>query len=359
MSKERVTKILFSAKDKKAYFHTGSINTSAGDDASGEPMVYSAKKLGGGGTGKVFKIPAGVFPIPIAIKRYSDKILSENGAAIDSYLRSLIDFRKKLSDDTQRVIDNFTLWPQRLVYDYESGKTSGFTMQLIPDLFYTTIKIAGEEEKKESNLDFVLHGAGFRKKHGLPALTAKGRAKIVYDFLRVVSVLHSHDYVLGDLSPKNLLIAVDKSNQSKNRILFIDTDSYRKRGSIHPLQQLHTPDWIPPECQRASEELNKLTPNANPNQIARLKVDMFIQNQYTDVYKVCLAVIRLYHDGDHASIIMESESAVERLRRDIGDEFAHYVSRGLSENPDDRPAIGNLIACLSNSLHAKQKKVSN
>ncbi|MDR2571069.1 MAG: hypothetical protein LBD23_12400 [Oscillospiraceae bacterium] len=349
MKNERVGKILFSAKDKKVYFIKSNEN---------EPMVYAAKKLGGGGTGKVFKIPSGAFPIPIAIKRYSDKILLDNGAAIDSYLRSLIDFRKRLSDDIQKIIDNFTLWPQRLVYDYESGKTSGFTMQLIPDLFYTTIKIAGEDEKKESNLDFILHGAGFRKKHGLPVLTAKGRAKIIYDFLRVVSVLHSHDYVLGDLSPKNLLIAVDKNNQSKNRILFIDTDSYRKRGSVHPLQQLHTPDWIPPECQKASEELNKLTPNANPNHIARLKVDMFIQNQYTDVYKVCLAIIRLYHDGDHASITTSSETAEKLLRKDIGNDFTDYILRGLSNIADIRPSIDNMLTCFKNSISAKQRKGS-
>ena len=358
MATKRVSKILFSAKDKKAYFYFSSDGASDISDTGDEPLVYSAKKLGGGGTGKVFKIPKGAFPIPIAIKRYSDKILSENSGAIDSYLRSLIDFRKKLPDDMQRVIDNFTIWPQRLVYDYDSGKVSGFTMQLIPDLFYSSIKVAGEDEKKESNLDFILHGTEFRKKHGLPVLTAKGRAKIIYDFLQIVSVLHSHDYVLGDLSPKNMLMAIDKSNQSKNRLLFIDTDSYRKRGSIHPLKQLHTPDWIPPECKKASEELNNLTPNANPNLLARLKVDMFIQNQCTDVYKVCLAITRLYHEGDHASLVTASESADNKLRIDIGNEFADYVSRGLSEKPNERPTVSTMLTNFMNAMHSKQKKGS-
>jgi len=229
-------------------------------------------------------------------------------------------------------------------------------MQLIPDLFFTKVKIAGEDEIKESNLDFVLHGTEFRRKRGLPPVSAKGRAKIVYDFIQVVSVFHSYDYVLGDLSPKNILIYVDKQDQRKNRILFIDTDSYRKKGSIHPLKQLHTPDWIPPECQKASDELSKLTPNANPNLIARLEVDMFIQNQCTDVYKVCLAITRLYHEGDHASLIEKSESADIKLRKDIGDEFADYVLRGLSENPDERPTVSVMLTCFKNSMQAKQKK---
>ena len=343
---KRIEKIMFSATDRKVHFCTPNDGTS----------VISAKKIGGGGTAKVYKVPVGAFPIPIAIKRYSDKILGKDGAAIGSFLRSLIEFRKKLPDDMRRVIDNFTVWPQRLVYDYNSEKVCGFTMQLIPDLFFSKIEIAGEDEVKESNLDFVLHGAEFRSKHGLPPVSAKGRAKFIYDFIQIVSVLHSHDYVLGDLSPKNILLAIDKHNQGKNRILFIDTDSYRKKGSIHPLKQLHTPDWIPPECQKASNELSKLTPNANPNSIARLEVDMFIQNQCTDVYKMCLAITRLYHEGEHASIITESATADIKIRKDIGEEFADYVLRGLSEKPDERPTVSTMLTCFKTAMLVKQKK---
>ena len=344
MENQHIGKIEFSAKDKRAYFH---IN----DDVS----VYSAKIIGGGGTAKVYRVPAGAFPVPIAIKRYSDKILERDGAAIGAYLRSLIDFGKKLPDDTRRFIANYTVWPQRLVYDYDNNKVCGFTMQLIPDLFFAIMKVAGEDEEKESSLDFVLHGAKYRRKHGLPPISAKGLAKVVYDFLRIVSILHSYDYVLGDLSPKNILVAVDGSDQSNNRMLFIDTDSYRKKGNINPLKQRHTPGWIPPECQNAGDERRKLTPNANPNLIARLDVDMFIQNQCTDTYKVCLAITRLYHEGDCASIITESETADKRLRQDIGDEFADYVLRGLSESPDERPTATAMLTCFKNSMLVRRR----
>ena len=346
MEGQRFERIAFSAKDRTAYF------LKPNGDASAAP----AKKIGGGGTAKVYRVPAGAFPVPIAIKRYSDRILDRNGAAIGSYLRSLIEFRKNLPDDMRRAIDNFTVWPRRLVYDHGSGKVCGFSMQLIPDLFYTRIRVAGEDEVKESNLDFALHGKEFRSKHGLPPISAKGRAKITYDFVRIVSALHSHDYVLGDLSPKNLLLAIEEQDQSKNRVLFIDTDSYRKKGSIHPLKQLHTPGWIPPECQTARDELSKLTPNANPGLIARLEVDMFVQNQCTDIYKVCLAITRLYHEGGHASIVTESGSADRKLRTDIGEEFADYVLRGLSGIPDDRPSAGAMLTCFRNAMLSKQKE---
>jgi len=356
MGNEHIGKIKFSSKNKTVHFFKHNNDTSIMYDRNGNPMSFLVKKLGGGGTAKVFKVPAGAFPIPIAIKRYSDKILSENSSAVGPFLRSLIDFRKNLPDDMRRFIDQYTVWPQRLVYDYESDKVCGFTMQLIPDLFFTKMTVAGEEEEKESNLDFILHGTEFRRKHSLPVLSNKGRARITYDFLQIMSVLHNHDYILGDLSPKNMLISIDANDQIKNRILFIDTDSYRKKGSIHPLQQLHTPDWIPPECSKASEELSKLTPNANQGIINRLKIDMFIQNQLTDVYKMCLAITRFYHNGEHAAIITSSESAYNRLCSEIGDEFANYINLGLSDNPNERPNVGKMFICFKNLLQAKQKK---
>ena len=345
MEKQRIEKIKFSAKDKEVHFCMGEVVS-----------VYPIRKIGEGGTAKIYKVPAGAYPIPIAIKRYSDNVLKKEGAALGSYLRSLIEFRNNLPADIRKIIDNFTVWPQRLLYDYDSDKVCGFTMQLIPVLFFTNIKIAGEGELKESNLDFILHGAEFRRKHGLPLISVKGRAKFIYDLLQIVSILHNHDYVLGDLSSKNILLAIDEHDQYKNRILFIDTDSYRKKGSINPLKQLNTPDWIPPECQKASDELSKLTPNANPNLIARLEIDMFIQNQFTDIYKVCLAIIRLSHEGDHASIITKSDSADKKLRKDIGEEFADYVLRGLSENPDKRPSVTDMLTCFKNAMLAQQKK---
>ena len=350
---------MFSGKNKTVCFCELNNDASIIRDSSGNPMVFSVKKLGGGGTAKVYKVPAGAFPIPFAIKRYTDKILSENGSAIESFLRSLIEFRKNLPDNIRRVIDQYTVWPQRLLYDHDSGKVCGFTMQLIPELFFTKMPVVDEVESKESNLDFILHGSEFRRKRGLPVLTSKGRARIIYDFMQIVSVLHDHDYVLGDLSPKNMLISVDANDQIRNRVLFIDTDSYRKKGSIHPLQQLHTPDWIPPECLKASAELGNLTPNANPNQIARLQIDMFIQNQCTDVYKMCLAITRLYHDGEHAAIIPSSESADERLQSDIGVGFARDVKQGLSDNPDERPSVGDMLASFRSSMQTKQRKKAN
>ena len=355
----RPGKIRFSSKNKAVYFCGRNDDSSIKTGSDGNPIAHSAKKLGSGGTGKVYEVPTGPYPVPIVIKRYSNKILSESGSAIDPYLRSLIEFRKSLPDNSRRIVDQCTVWPQRLVFDDESGKVCGFAMHLIPPLFFSKMIVAGEEETKESNLDFLLHGSEFRRSHGLPALTSKGRARIIHDLMQIVLALHDHDYVLGDLSPKNMLVAVDMHNQGKNRVLLIDTDSFRKKGSIHPLKQLHTPDWIPPECIKAGDELKSLTPNANPAKRARLEIDMFMQNQCTDVYKMCLAITRLYHDREYAALITSSEFADKALRRDIGEDFADYVLSGLSEKPGDRPDAGTMLTCLKNSLMSKRRKAES
>jgi hypothetical protein len=83
---------------------------------------------------------------------------------------------------------------------------------------------------------------------------------------------------------------------------------------------------------------------------------MFIQNQCTDIYKVCLAITRLYHADDHASIITKSDSADKKLRKDIGEEFADFVLRGLSEKPDERPTVSAMLTYFKNAMLVKQKK---
>jgi len=312
--------------------------------------TFTVKKLGEGGTADVYQIPVEAFHVPMAIKIYSEKILTQKGSAIRPFLSSLIAFRESLSDEAKRVLDRYTVWPQRLVYDYDNDKVCGFIMRLIPKAFFTEIRVDDEIEVKESNLDFILHGEKFRRKRGLPVLTNIGRSKLICDLILVVAVLHGKNYVLGDLSPKNIFVAVDGNDQRNNQILFIDTDSFKHEGDVHPLQQPHTPNWIPPECSEARIALSKYAPNAHQNQIANLTIDAFFQNRCTDIYKICLAIIRLYHDGERAALISTSTSAYDKLQKEIGDEFANYVRLGLSEKPEDRPTADAMLMCLKKSF---------
>jgi serine/threonine protein kinase len=356
MSNERLGKVKFSAQNETVYFCKANDNDSSVNSDDEVFLSCVAEKLGKpGGQGRAYKVTGGPFPVPIVIKRYKDKILSEHGPAIGAYLRGLISFRSKASAGVKDAIDKYTVWPKMLVYDYASNKVSGFAMNLIPSGFFVEMTTKyGEIKTKESNLDFILHGDDFRRKHGLPVLSNNGRAKIVFDFIRIVLLLHRNDYVLGDLSPKNTLIHVDSKDQKKNSVLLIDTDSFRRKLNQCPLSQPHTPNWIPPECLKAKVELRTLTPNANPNKAQRLKNKFIIQNNATDVWKLCMAIYRLYHGIGNASSIEVSPSSEMKLRKEIGDDFLMCVKRGMSDDPEQRPTVAELLGCFKKCLQAKQ-----
>jgi len=318
--------------------------------------INGVVKIGGGSQAHIYRIPAGsLYKTDVALKKYKNKHLSGNEAAIESYLDELISIKKRMSNDYKTILDQYTTWPVKIVY--EKGKACGYIMHLIPDMFFTNMNIPlSGTEKMLSSLDFILHGSKFRADNNLPRISDKGMARVIYFLLKVLAILHEENIILGDLSPSNVLVYIDSQNQSNNRVLFIDTDSFRILGNTHPLKQLHTPEWVPPECQPAQDELNRLPDNADSHIKASLEIMKNMQNKATDVYKICLAITRLYHEGEHPSSIIFSTSAQEKLAKKIDVEFSDKVVSGLSDNPKQRPTINMLYECLINALSRKVNK---
>ena len=96
------------------------------------------------------------------------------------------------------------------------------------------------------------------------------------------------------------------------------------------------------------EELRKVS--GCEMMIKKSNIESFIQNIQTDVYKVCLAILRLYYDGKMRSVVdetvPESKSALVKLRDEVGVEFAKIILRGLSGNPDSRPTLKEIYRCF-------------
>ena len=132
-----------------------------------------------------------------------------------------------------------------------------------------------------------------------------------------------------------------------NRVLLIDSDSFRKINHTHPLKQPHTPNWFPPESWNARQRrMEAERAHGNPNVIMRYKAMEFTQNTQTDVYKVCLAIMRLFHDGAQRTSVSESTAAYEKISRELSEEFALYIYNGLSADPTDRPSGRDLYICF-------------
>lgn len=320
--------------------------------------IQGLEKIGKGGQAAIYRVPPGALDSriqkPVVIKKYSKKTLQENESAIGPYINMLIDNRRSAPADIRRTIDQHTIWPRVVIY--ENGVACGFAMNLIPDKFFAHYMDVTGEETADSNFDFILNDDRTRHDLGLPVLNAVGRAKITYDLLLTISKLHSYDFVVGDISPNNILVYVDPDEQKHNRVLFIDSDSFRKANHTHPLKQPHTKNWFPPEAWAARQQRISLErSNGDPNQIMRFRIMEFIQNTQTDIYKICLAILRLYHTGDQRTSISESDLAIQIIRQNISVEFADFIQKGLDATPANRPTGQALFASLCSALKERRR----
>jgi serine/threonine protein kinase len=319
--------------------------------------IKGIEKIGSGSQAKIYKIPPGTFgKTALALKKYTiEKINGYDETAVGLFLEQLITIKKSMSDDHKKILDQYTTWPKQIIY--ETGKVCGYIMNLIPDMFYsfTEHPWTGERERNLSSFDFILHPVKFREENNLPRISDKGMARIIFFLLKILAILHEEGIVAGDLSPNNVILYIDSHDQAKNRPLFIDTDSFRKDKQTNPLKQLHTGGWEPPECKNALDALEKLPPNADPHKKISLKISSKIQNKETDVYKICLAITRLYHDGEHRPSTKSSILAQEKLAKKISKEFADLVLLGLSDDPKRRPKMNTLYECLIEGLSSKIK----
>lgn len=321
--------------------------------------IQGLEKIGKGGQGAIYRVPPGALDSriqePVAIKKYSKKTLQENESAIGPYLNMLIENRRSAPDDVLKIIDQYTIWPRVIIY--ENGEACGFAMNLIPDIFFAHYMDVTGKETADSNFDFILNDDRTRRELGLPVLNAMGRAKITYDLLRIISKLHSYDFVVGDISPNNILVYVDPVEQERNRVLLIDSDSFRKANHIHPLKQPHTKNWFPPEAWTAHQQRISLErSNGDPNQIRRYRIMEHIQNTQTDIYKICLAILRLYHTGGQRTSISESDLAMQVICRNISVEFADFIQKGLDATPENRPTGQALFSSFCNAIKQRGRK---
>ena len=318
--------------------------------------IPGVEKLGKGGQATVYKVPPGALhpkiTEPVAIKKYSAKILRGNGRAIEQYLKMMLEVRKNAPQDIRRTIDQYTIWPRVVVYD--NGEACGFAMNMIPEKFFARYRDVSGPVTAESNFDFILNDDCTRRRFGLPAVDAAGRAKITGDLLHIISQLHRYGIIAGDISPNNILAYVDRDRQDRNRVLLIDADSFRKANHTHPLKQPHTPNWYPPESWSARLRRLEIEKNGgDQNLVLRHRAMEFIQNTQTDVYKVCLAVMRLYHDGAQRTSVSGSPGAYNNITRELGEEFAQYIFNGLSAEPAERPSGQELHMCFRYAAYGR------
>ncbi len=184
--------------------------------------------LNDGGQGVVTRL---IGPQDVVYKEYLKSAGTVNGQA----LADLVEFGAGLPRDDRERLFSSCAWPSARVV--EGNRAVGFLMPEVPDDFHDLI--AGRPRLVE--LQFLL----FPQKRAwqelrLPDLT--GRIQLVQRFAELVDFLHGHQYVIGDVSARNLLW----SAQEPYKVHILDCDGFRRLGAEPVLKQAHSPDWEDP-----------------------------------------------------------------------------------------------------------------
>lgn len=301
-------------------------------DLSKEDFREKSVRLGSGTQGKVY-----MYPIKtksgdtrnVAVKIYSSKLLEDNDLQIETHLQRLLSAFKKIDPKEQKIIRNTTTFIIGTIKF--NNKFKGYFMPMIPQKYRPKKKSLYSDKINtvERTLAYALNDDDTRKRLQEPIINALGRKIIVLKLLTLFTILHKNNIYIGDISSNNILIYVDEIDQKKNSIMVLDTDSFRTKSSMFPLNQPHTTGWIPPECKESETDFSK-----------------FFQDDRSDVWKMSILVLRLYYFGPQRTMIEDSNEALRRIASEISKDFSNIIKKGLSPNPDDRPNMAEMLKVL-------------
>ena len=154
------------------------------------------KQIGQGGEGSVYKIPE--LPGKVAKIFNTHKLKPDNYQHTEKKIRYLIT-KKDAACIGDTIIASL---PEDLLYT-QDGSLAGYIMPQ----FTTTTKL------------FEVHREGRRRKL-FPDLDYRGLIVVAYNLAEAVDHLHSHEIVIGDMNPNNILVHADGT------VGLLDSDSF-------------------------------------------------------------------------------------------------------------------------------------
>jgi hypothetical protein len=224
--------------------------------------------LGEGGQAKVYAVPSLALPDvagPLVFKHYRPGHRPSAGG-----LEALVRRRMRMEPRVRARLDARAAWPVRMVED--DGEVCGVLMPLIPDDFFRTRYLpSGERDKALCEWQHLFVDPERNRRLGMPTPTTKARVLLCRDFAGVLHLLHTNDFVVGDINAKNAVFRLT----ARPSVQLVDCDAIRVKGSAAVVAQLNAPDWDPPERTLS---------------------------QSTDLYKFGLLVLRTLCPGDGASL---------------------------------------------------------
>lgn len=166
-------------------------------------------------------------------------------------LQRLIDLPATLAGSDADYLLSRTAWPFASVVD-RSGQLVGFLMPRLDDRFHHRFGVRSNPVRKLREWNYLSMRrtyVGNPNLHigDLGRLETPTVLKIVADLARLMALLHRAGIVVGDLSGKNLLWALDPEPQA----MLIDCDSIRFSGTAGVIAPKETADWDDPHLAGA------------------------------------------------------------------------------------------------------------
>lgn len=280
------------------------------------PATASLTRLGTGGEGVVYDLPAAAVPQevrtaaggrPVVYKEF----LHQDSPAEAQHHRAVVGFLGKLGSVQREWLLDRAAWPLAVVVN--GGAVCGILMPKIPAQFFRDFPTpSGGSLRKEADFQMLLNNKAFLKARGI-GIGKKWKLGLLIQGAELLRVLQGAGLVVGDLSARNLLFAVGDSKDDQGSVYLIDCDSVSTPGSMN-LSGMETPGWSLPSGEKTQ------TPEG-------------------DRYKFALLVLRVL--------------AGDQMTRNIGDlpssapvQVRRLTERTLSSAPTDRPRFQEWVEVL-------------
>lgn len=275
-------------------------------------------KLAGGGQGIVFQAPAvsTVFAKSMVFKKYRASILASLDVAA---LEAMPEFLESLPYMEGAELIGRAAWPCALVE--KDARVVGFLMPSIPDEFHIELWTNKGPSRVVAEFQHLLNEPQvLRMRFPYTIIADRQRYELLKATASALLFFHRHGLCVGDISPKNLLFALQPA-----AVYFVDCDAMRLKG-LSLAVQVETPGW---EAPRGEEKATV----------------------YSDCFKLGLLALRLLTQRQDGRDPAQLPSTTPTVLRQI-------VTSSLSSTPSERPNLSEWIVALDSAIAVSPKPAS-
>lgn len=278
-----------------------------------------AEPFADGAVGELFHVPREIAGLP-GRKLVFKRVKTQLQAGVDrtrvlAQMRSVVEFRDRLSTAELADLDAVTVWPLAMVE--RAGADIGALISLIDGEFFVDATPPGRPPGRQLfELQFLCVSDGYFTKRGIdPKVTGDSvtRLALAARLAYALEIVHRYPVVFGDLHLKNAVAATEPIA----RVLLMDCDSVaelRDPGRV----QLHGLGFVPPEIFNKSRKL---------------------QDHVTDVYKLGLCIVKILSPGNGATQATDPARTAPGM---LDAQGVHLLRKAVSANRTERPQAWEL-----------------